>query len=73
MIRIHTGGCPVCGGPIFVDFKQVAVGIADSCWYIFYSKSYHGKIGSVIHSCECVVKAEPEEPHTTYADPFDGE
>ncbi len=70
MIRIHTGGCPKCGSPIFVDFDvpdQVTYAGQFSGpdkevtpHYVFQDSSFYGKIKEVIYSCECVVKAEPE-------------
>ena len=69
MIRIHTGGCPVCGSPIFVDFdvpEQVTYGPILgpdkelTPHYVFQDSSFYGEIKEVIYSCECMVKTEPE-------------
>ena len=60
MIRIHTGGCPVCGSPIFVEFIKYHDGTLIFAEHWFQGRIVLGEIGSVIYSCECVVKAEPE-------------
>ncbi|MCK5602736.1 hypothetical protein KAR91_12725 [Candidatus Pacearchaeota archaeon] len=60
MIRIHTGGCPECGSPIFVEYDPDTLGDGTAPIYFFGGEEFHGEIGAVIHSCECVVKAEPE-------------
>lgn len=58
MIRIHTGGCPVCGSPIFVDFRIERH--THGREHVFQCDTYYGEVKEVIYSCECVVKAEPE-------------
>ncbi len=60
MIRIHTGGCPDCGSPIFVGFEEAPPTTVGMHFHIFHGHRYVGKIEQVMYTCECVVKADPE-------------
>ncbi len=67
MIKIHTGNCSICNGPIFLEFKPDAIGGDNTPHYVFQGSSFYGEIGSVIRSCKCklwVSEVPMDDPET---------